>query len=78
MVYFRGDRLFAVSSAIFAVVGIAQLIVAFVDPLPLPIVQQVVPTSSLIFAATLFVVWVLGFAIFVVAVTRAVMRRRIS
>jgi hypothetical protein len=64
------NRLFFLSSCVFAVEGTLQIILSLIDPLPLPIVQQLNPVAHFPVAAALFVLWLFGLAIFIVGFAR--------
>lgn len=61
---------FFLSSCIFAVDGILQIIFIFTDPVPPPVIQELVPTANHMATIILFLGWLVGLVTFVVGLAR--------
>ena len=70
------NKWLAISSSVFVVQGALQITFSLVlDPLPLPLVQEVVPVSSFPIAVGLFIIWLVALAAFLRGITLHLKRK---
>ena len=62
--------IFFLSSCIFAVDGILQIVFIFSNPIELPVIEELIPTANHAVAMILFLGWLIGVGIFLVGLVR--------